>query len=95
MTHGFNIDSDLICEGIIGDGCGGGRLFMVEDAKLKVYDPITKESLVLLEDIKKPLSIYKKACIVTIVCEDEIVEFDLSEMNRVDNGTSKMYNQNK
>jgi|LGOV01.1.fsa_nt_gb hypothetical protein len=84
MSHGFDIASDLICEGIIGDGCGGGRLFMVEQNILKAYDPMTKNSRILLKDIHKPLSISKKACIVTVVCEEETIEFDLSEMSRVD-----------
>ncbi|NOR58849.1 MAG: thiamine biosynthesis protein ThiF [Sulfurimonas sp.] len=83
MSHGFDLNDPLICEGIIGDGCGGGRLFMVKENVLKAYDPITKNSRVLLEDIKKPLSISKKACIVTVVCEDETIEFDLSEMRKV------------
>lgn len=85
MSHGFDITSDLICEGIVGDGCGGGRLFMVVQNSLKAYDPMTKNSRILLKDIKKPLSISKKACIITVVCKEETIEFDLSEMSRVDN----------
>lgn len=82
MSHGFDINDALICEGIIGDGCGGGRLFMVQEGILKAYDPTTKEHYELLKDIKKPLSISKSSCIVTIVCEDEIIKFDLSEMRK-------------
>ena len=80
---GFDLNDPLICEGIIGDGCGGGRLFMVENKTLKAYDQITKESRVLLEDICNPRTISKKKCIVTIVCEDEIIKFDLSAMKKV------------
>ncbi|WP_294965339.1 thiamine biosynthesis protein ThiF [Sulfurimonas sp.] len=83
MSHGFDLNSPLICEGIIGDGCGGGRLFMVVENTLKAYDPTTKNSRVLLENINKSISISKKACIVTVVCEDETIEFDLSEMKKV------------
>lgn len=83
MTHGFDLNNPLICEGIIGDGCGGGRLFMVEQNILKAYDPITKEYFELLKDVRKPIGISKKVCIVTIVCEDEIVEFDLSKMKKI------------
>ena len=83
MIHGFDLENPLICEGIIGDGCGGGRLFMIENLTLKAYDPITKEYYELLKDIKKPLSISKKACKVTVVCEDETILFDLSEMKKV------------
>ncbi|WP_324172542.1 thiamine biosynthesis protein ThiF [Sulfurimonas sp.] len=78
MSHGFDLNNPLICEGMIGDGCGGGRLFMVEENTLKAYDPVTKEYFVLLEKIEKPHSISKKACIVSVVCEDELIEFDLS-----------------
>ncbi len=83
MIHGFDIENNLICEGIIGDGCGGGRLFMIEDSKLKAYDPQSQESRVLLEDIKMPLKISKSKCIVTIVCENETIEFDLSLMKKI------------
>ena len=83
MSHGFDLNDPLICEGIIGDGCGGGRLFMVKENTLKAYDPITKEFFHLLENIQKPLSISKKACIISVVCEDETIEFDLSAMRKV------------
>jgi hypothetical protein len=83
MSHGFDLNNPLICEGVIGDGCGGGRLFMVKENTLKAYDPITKNSRVLLKDIKKPLSLSKKACIVSVICEEETINFDLSEMRRV------------
>lgn len=83
MTHGFDLNDPLICEGIIGDGCGGGRLFMVKEKSLKAYDPTTEEYFELLKDVKNPLSISKKACVVTIVCENETVKFDLSEMKKI------------
>jgi hypothetical protein len=81
MTHGFN--PDLTCEGIIGDGCGGGRLFTIEDNMLKACDPQTKETIVLLEGVKKATCISKKACIITITCRDETIEFDLSLMKQI------------
>ena len=85
MIHGFDLNNPLICEGIIGDGCGGGRLFMVEDASLKAYDPITKKYFELLKDIKNPIGISKKACVITLVCKDETITFDLSEMKKIQN----------
>jgi len=84
MNHGFDLNSPLICEGIIGDGCGGGRLFMVDGGILKAYDPNTKEYFELLTGIKNALSISKGACIVSVICENETVEFDLSKMQRVE-----------
>lgn len=81
MIHGF--DPSLTCEGIIGDGCGGGRLFTIEDNMLKAYDPQTKETIVLLEGVKKATCISKKACVITITCRYETIEFDLSLMKQI------------
>jgi len=81
MIHGFK-NSPLACEGIIGDGCGGGRWFFVEDEILKAYDPISKESITLVQNIKKAKKISKKRCVITIECEDETIEFDLSQMQK-------------
>ncbi len=80
MNHGFNLDSPLVCEGIVGDGCGGGRIFHIENSCLKVYDPQTQEIKVLLENLSSPEKISKKVCIITIKCENETIEFDLSAM---------------
>ncbi len=80
MTHGFDLNSPLICEGIVGDGCGGGRLFMVEDETLKAYDPITKDSFILLKNILDAVSISKSACMITIICIKEKIVFDLSTL---------------
>ncbi len=83
MNHGFDLNNPLVCEGIIGDGCGGGRIFMVEDNTLKVYDPITKKKTQLMENIPTAKYISKKACIITIVCKDEKIKFDLSSLKKV------------
>ena len=81
MIHGFK-NSPLACEGIIGDGCGGGRWFFVEKEILKAYDPQTKEVMNLLADIKDAKEVSKKGCIITIKCEKELVKFDLSSMGK-------------
>jgi len=83
MMAGFDLDSPLVCEGIIGDGCGGGRIFYIDDNIFKAYDPVTKESIMILSDIVDSISIKKIACIVFIECKDENIKFDLSLMNRV------------
>lgn len=72
--------SKLSCVGIIGDGCGGGREFIVQDGVLFAHDPQTDEDIVLFQEIKNPTSISKKGCIITLVCRDEVVRFDLSSM---------------
>ena len=81
MMDGFNLDSPLVCEGIVGDGCGGGRIFFVEDAKLQVYDPITKERMTLLENLDDITSISKAGCIITLTTKDENILFDLSTLH--------------
>ena len=80
MIHGSDIEDDLVCEGIIGDGCGGGRIFTIKDEKLQAYDPQTQSFTVLLEDVLNAVKIYKKACLITILCKDENIVFDLSKM---------------
>jgi hypothetical protein len=79
MIAGFK--SEIYCEGIIGDGCGGGRIFIVEDETLIAYEPQTKEKITLLKNIHMPRSITKKGCIITIECEDETIKFDLSSLS--------------
>lgn len=73
----------LTCEGIVGDGCGGGRIFRVEDDKLNVYDPQTKEFMTLLEGVISAENISKKGCIITIECRDKSIKFNLSTMSIV------------
>ena len=83
MIRGFDDNSPLVCEGIIGDGCGGGRFFLVKDEMLVAYDPQTKSEIFLLDGIKNAKVISKKTCILTIECEDEVIQFDLSALQKV------------
>lgn len=81
MIPGFDIPKELQCEGIIGDGCGGGRLFYAKGCKLYVYDPMTKGHMELFDAGWEIESIEKKGCIVTIVtCNKHKMGFDLSAM---------------
>ncbi len=79
MTHG----SKISCMGIIGDGCGGGREFIVKDGIFFVHDPMSGEDKVLLENIKMPQTISKKGCVVSIKCADEDIKFNLSLMQKL------------
>jgi len=83
MIHGFDLEDDLVCEGIIGDGCGGGRIFLVKDDRLFAYDPQTDSSILLLEEVPNATGIAKKGCTITIECKDEIIRFDLSLLKKV------------
>lgn len=77
--------SDM-CVGIIGDGCGGGRIFIADTGHkmIKVYEPETAEVFVIMQDLNSPKSINKSACILSIETKvkGEIVEFDLSSMTK-------------
>ena len=80
MMDGFNLDSPLVCEGIIGDGCGGGRIFFVEGETLFAYDPMTQERRVLKKNLHNIIEISKKRCIISLVSQEESVAFDLSKL---------------
>ncbi len=75
-----------MCIGIIGDGCGGGRIFIADTGHnmIKVYDPQTAEVFIILKDINMPKSIKKKGCILSIETATikELIEFDLSSMTQ-------------
>lgn len=81
INHGFNLSDPLVCEGIIGDGCGGGRIFFIEDETLYAHDPVSRENIVLLQNIKGAKKISKSSCIITIECEDKNIKFNLSTMS--------------
>lgn len=78
IVDGFDLDSALVCEGIVGDGCGGGRVFYVKEDKLFAYDPYAKTHRELLKNLLHVESISKKACIITLLCKEGIKELDLS-----------------
>ena len=70
--------SKISCMGIVGDGCGGGREFIVQDGVLYAYDELIQDKIILLNGIKEAIEINKKGCIITILCEEETIKFDLS-----------------
>ena len=77
----FDLENPLVCEGIIGDGCGGGRIFYVEDATLFAYDPFTQESMVLLREVGDVKEISKRGCIITLVYYNNNFLFDLTSVH--------------
>ncbi len=74
--------SKISCMGIVGDGCGGGREFIVEDGVLYAYDEVTQDKIILLRDIKDAREINKSECIITIICKDEVIKFNLSTLQK-------------
>lgn len=82
MTHGFDLNDALVCEGIVGDGCGGGRIFHIDEGVLFAYDPVSCEEIRLVENLEHPISLSKKSCTITIECKEHTIEFDLSSMRQ-------------
>ncbi len=74
MIRGFK----LRCIGIPGDGCGGGREFFIENETLYVYDPFTRETTILLENIQSAKKLSKNGCKLTIETTQGKIVFDLS-----------------
>lgn len=72
------IDDALVCEGIVGDGCGGGRLFYIQESTLFTYDPYAKTRILLLEDIQNAISLKKEGCLLYIGLSQGSFVFDLS-----------------
>jgi hypothetical protein len=72
------IEEALVCEGIVGDGCGGGRLFYIHGSKLFAYDPYAKTRTLLLEDIQNAISLKKEGCLLYIGLPQDNLVFDLS-----------------
>lgn len=95
MSHGFDsldLNSPLVCEGIIGDGCGGGRIFFVKNEILFAYDPLSESKTKLLENLNDIVAISKKACIISLSFKDEVRHFDLSSFTFVSDGKEVCYN---
>ena len=80
MNHGFDLSSPLVCEGIIGDGCGGGRVFFVENATLYAYDPQSQKRMELLKGLEKVQAISKKGCVIRLDFKDKVRHFDLASV---------------
>ncbi len=80
----FDFDSPLVCKGVIGDGCGGGRVFFVENATLFIYDPLTQERHFLVSVDFPICKISKNACVIILQTEEKIYKYDLSEMKIVE-----------
>jgi len=80
MSHGFDLNDPLVCEGIIGDGCGGGRIFFVDIDTLFAYDPQSKSRMMLLKELNNIQSISKKGCVIELHFQDTVRYFDLSSL---------------
>jgi len=71
-----------ICLGQYGDGCGGGRVFILFTSDLKAYDLESKTFMDICSDFQNARSIHKKSCDLFIKLEDEDIIFNLSKMEK-------------
>jgi len=71
-----------VCLGKYGDGCGGGRIFILFASCLKVYDLESQNFMELRTDFKNAKSIHKKACDLFISVKGEDIIFNLSTMEQ-------------
>lgn len=73
----------VVC-GLVGDGCGGGRVFISDtyNGKMKAYDPLSGRMLTLIEELNEPTGICKEGCHLYIAetGAHRIIRFDLSTM---------------
>ncbi|UFS62134.1 redoxin domain-containing protein [Sulfurimonas sp. HSL-3221] len=71
--------------GRIGDGCGGGRLFIADtyNGKLKVYDPQSGRMMTLMEELNEPTGLCKQGCSLYIAESGahRVIRYDLSSMS--------------
>lgn len=72
----------LMCEGIIGDGCGGGRIFFIKENQVFAHDPIANADMELFKIINMPKKLTKKECILYLKYDKYCIEFDLSTMQQ-------------
>lgn len=69
-----------ICIGVIGDGCGGGRVFIADtdNNMIKAYEPESGDIIILADNISKPKLIKKIGCMLYITNDiNETIEIDL------------------
>lgn len=70
--------------GKIGDGCGGGRIFIVDtfNSKLKVFNPEDGAMMTLLDSLNEPCGLDKIGCDIYIADTNssQIIRFNLSQM---------------
>lgn len=68
------------CVGVYGDGCGGGRIFVLYGTYVKVYDLEQEESFVLYEGFSQGQNINKTGCQLNIQTPLKRINYNLSTM---------------
>jgi len=75
-------DAKDFCVGVYGDGCGGGRIFVLYASYVKVYDLESDAETLLLDELQESQNISKNGCILSIQTASETVKFNLSSMSK-------------
>ena len=70
------------CIGKYGDGCGGGRVFVLYEDCVKAYHIQGDEVMLLVESLRDTKSIRKDGCVLKIGTEDDEISFNLSTMTK-------------
>ena len=73
-------DAEDFCVGIYGDGCGGGRVFVLYKTCVKAYDLENDEEVLLLDNLVQAKTISKDGCILSIETAANKIRFNLSTM---------------
>ena len=70
--------------GHIGDGCGGGRVFVADtcNGKIKAFDPISGRMMTVAKGLHEPVGICKSGCRIYVAerAAHRVVRLDLSSM---------------
>lgn len=85
----YSIEADMIKEEatftnmkdvVAGEGrCGNFRVFTLDDGALKVFDPISKDIIELLDGLEDAISLAKEGCDIYIKCQERVIIFNLQE----------------
>jgi len=70
------------CVGKYGDGCGGGRIFVLYEDTVKAYHIQNDEVMVIIKGMQHTKSIIKDGCVLNIETEDDVICFNLSTMKK-------------
>ncbi len=68
------------CVGVYGDGCGGGRLFVLYGSYVKVYDLDQETDSVLFEGFAQAQGISKSGCQLSVQTPLKRITYNLSTM---------------
>lgn len=69
------------CHGVIGDGCGGDRIFYIKNEQLFAFENYTQREILLQKGFKGAKKITKEGCLLFIECHGGVVKVDLQALH--------------